>query len=50
MNITVKESVIHHKMISEKAQKNYLAIALEVLFGKKDKKNLAYVSKRNSKR
>ena len=50
MNITEKESIIHHKMMSEKIEKNYLTIALDVLFGKKEKINRAYVSKYNSKR
>ena len=36
--------------MSEKIEKNYLTIALDVLFGKKEKINRAYVSKHNSKR
>ena len=50
MNITGKESIIYHKMMSEKIEKYYLTIALDVLFGKKEKINRAYVSKHNSKR
>ena len=37
-------------MMSEKIEKNYLTIALDILFGKKEKINPAYVSKHNSKR
>ena len=47
MNITGKEESFHQKKMIKKIEKNNVAIALKVLYAKKEKIYLAYVSKSN---